>query len=109
METIKIFYKPCPEPDFKKFEEDGGIIVDVRNSSEYVAGHIPGAINIPLENLVNNLPMIPNKNQPLMICCATGMKSASATILLESLGYSHVCNGGSWSNLLEKIYLYAPL
>jgi phage shock protein E len=109
METIKIFYKACPEPDLQKFEAEGGIILDVRHPPEYVAGHIPGAINIPLEDLVNNLAMIPNKNQPLIICCATGMKSASATVLLESLGYLHVSNGGSWSNLLEKIYLYAPI
>lgn len=109
MESIKIFYKSCPDPDFKKFEAEGGIIIDVRQRAEYLAGHIPGAVNIPFDDLASNLAMIPNRNQPLLLCCATGMQSASAKVLLESLGYTHVCNGGSWNSLQEKIFTYASI
>ena len=109
MESIKIFYKSCPDPDFKKFADEGGIIVDVRTRTEYLGGHVPGAINIPLEEIAADLALIPNKNQPLLLCCSTGMRSASAKVFLESLGYTHVCNGGSWISLMEKIFTYAPI
>ena len=109
MESIKIFYKSCPDPDYKKFQSEEGVIVDVRHREEYLSGHLSGAINIPLDELSQKINLIPNKNQPLLLCCSTGIQSASAKVLLESLGYTHVYNGGSWTYLQEKIFIYAPI
>lgn len=106
MESIKIYYKECAEPDFMRFEEEGGIIIDVRAQAEFLAGHVEGAINIPFDSLLKNLYLLPNKHQPIITCCTSGMKSASAKILLESLGYTRVCNGGSFKHLNDKILLY---
>ncbi len=103
MESIKIYYKACPDIDFDKFAEEAGIILDVRTPAEYFAGHIEGAINIPLEELAGNLHKLPNKHQPVITCCTSGMKSATAKVILEALGYTRVCNGGSFKNLNEKL------
>jgi phage shock protein E len=109
MESIRIFYKNCPEPDYKKFLSNAVIIVDVRGRAEYLSGHLSDAINIPLEDLSQKINLIQNKNQPLLLCCSTGLRSASAKVLLESLGYTQVCNGGSWTYLQEKIFTYASI
>jgi phage shock protein E len=106
MESIKIYYKDCAEKDFERFQEEGGIIIDVRTQAEFLAGHVEGAINIPLDSLLKNLHRLPNKHQPVVTCCTSGMKSASAKILLESLGYTRVCNGGSFKHLHDKLLLY---
>lgn len=106
MESIKIYYKECAETDFERFEEEGGVIIDVRTQAEFLAGHVEGAINIPLEVLPKNFYRLPNRHQPIITCCSSGMKSASAKALLEALGYSRVCNGGSYKHLHDKIILY---
>lgn len=103
MESIKIYYKSCPDIDLQKFIEEGGILLDVRTPAEFFAGHVEGAINIPLERLTASLHRLPNRHIPLITCCTSGMKSAIAKVILESHGYTHVCNGGSFNSLNEKI------
>lgn len=106
MESIKIYYKECAETELERFQGHGGVIVDVRTQAEFLAGHVEGAINLPLDSLLKNLHRLPNKHQPIIVCCTSGMKSASAKILLESLGYTRVCNGGSFKHLHDKLLLY---
>ncbi|MFN4854581.1 MAG: rhodanese-like domain-containing protein [Bacteroidota bacterium] len=77
-------------------------IIDVRTNTEYSEGHIPGSLNIPLHRLEENLHRL-NKNRPVITCCASGMRSASAQKFLESSGYNEVYNGGSWHKLQRRI------
>ena len=44
-----------------------------------------------------------NKNQVIITCCASGMRSASAKSYLKSAGYQQVYNAGSWYSLKNKI------
>lgn len=81
----------------------GAVIVDVRSKSEYLAGHIKGSMNIPVDTLRNNLFKLKDKNQPIITCCASGMRSASAKSILKSNGFMKVYNGGGWSSLKNKI------
>jgi Rhodanese-related sulfurtransferase len=106
MDSIKIFYKECEKMDLEKFLREGGIVVDVRTHAEFLAGHIEGAVNLPLDSLLKNLHRIPNRHQPIITCCSTGMRSASAKSLLEALGYTRVCNGGSFKHLHDKFLEY---
>lgn len=92
-----------PPPNYKQLLQEGGIIVDVRTKAEYAGGHIKGSKNIPLQNLNANPNISKNKDKPVITCCATGMRSASAKSLLRSKGYTNVYNGGSWSSLNNKI------
>lgn len=78
-------------------------ILDVRSKSEYTGGHIRGSINIPLDSLQHQLSRLKDKNKPIITCCASGMRSATAKSILKSRGYTNVYNGGSWSILQNKI------
>ena len=92
-----------PAPDYNQLLKEGGVIVDVRTKGEYSGGHIKGSKNIPLQSLNSNAALPKDKNKPIITCCASGMRSASAKSLLKSQGYSNVHNGGSWSSLNNKI------
>jgi rhodanese-related sulfurtransferase len=49
------------------------------------------------------LAKLKDKNQPIITCCASGMRSASAKSILQSNGFTQVYNGGGWSSLQNKI------
>ena len=89
--------------NYKQLVREGAIIVDVRSKGEYESGHIQGSINIPVDQLRNNLPKLKEKNKPIITCCASGMRSASAKVLLVSQGFKNVHNGGGWQHLKHKI------
>ncbi|MBO2544427.1 rhodanese-like domain-containing protein [Salegentibacter sp. BDJ18] len=92
-----------PAPNYKELLQEGGIIVDVRSKAEFSGGHIKGSKNIPLQTLSANLEKLKDKNKPIITCCASGMRSASAKSVLKSNGFSNVHNGGSWAALNGKI------
>jgi len=81
---------------------NGAVIVDVRSKGEYQSGHLRNSINIPVDKLEGNLKKL-DKNKPIITCCASGARSASARRILLSNGFEQVYNGGSWSSL--KKYL----
>lgn len=78
--------------------DDKGVIVDVRSKAEYAGGHLKNSINIPLDSLSNQLSRL-DKTRPVITCCASGMRSASAKRMLKSNGFNEVVNGGGWSSL----------
>jgi rhodanese-related sulfurtransferase len=59
-------------------------------------------VNIPLDSLKNNLSKL-KKDKPVITCCASGMRSASAKGLLKANGFVDVYNGGAWVSLNSKI------
>jgi len=89
--------------DYAQLVNDGAIILDVRTSAEFSTGHIKGSINIPVNALSKNLAKLKSKNKPIIACCASGMRSASAKGILQSNGFSNVYNGGSWHSLNHKL------
>lgn len=89
--------------DYAQLVKEGAIIMDVRTRAEYESGHIQNSINIPLDQLANNLHKWKDKNKPIITCCASGMRSASAKKLLTSCGYVNVYNGGGWNALRNKL------
>jgi rhodanese-related sulfurtransferase len=90
------------ETEIKNLVKNGAMIIDVRTPSEFKIGHIQGSLNIPLQNLSQNLSKI-KKDRPIITCCASGMRSASAKIILKASGYGEVYNGGGWYSLQHKI------
>lgn len=64
------------------------VVVDVCESAEFAAGHIVGAKNIPLGELEAKLPgAVKNKTLPLILVCASGMRSGRAVAIAKKLGY----------------------
>ncbi len=80
----------------------GALIVDVRSPSEFAAGNIPGSLNVPVEKLPSGLAHHA-KGRPLIVCCASGMRSAVAKRVLEKAGHENVANAGSWSDLRGRL------
>ena len=76
----------------------GPKIIDVRTHPEYEAGHLAGAINIPLAELGRKIERhAPDKTRPILLHCASGARSAAGKTALEQLGYVNVHNLGSFS------------
>lgn len=90
-----------PKVDLKELLAQGAIIVDVRSSAEFQGGHVKGSINIPLQTLDKSLSKL-KKDQTIITCCASGMRSGSAKSILKSKGYD-VHNGGGWTSLQGKL------
>lgn len=105
--TLKNVFGFGPETDYAQLVKDGAIILDVRSKGEFAGGHIKGSLNIPVDELSNNLDKLKDKKKPIITCCASGMRSASAKSILQSNGYLHVYNGGGWSGLQGKLQLPA--
>jgi rhodanese-related sulfurtransferase len=101
--TLKNLMGFGPEADYAQLVKEGAIILDVRSKGEYAGGHIKGSINISVDALSGNLNKLKDKNKPIITCCASGMRSASAKSILKSNGFAEVHNGGSWYSLQKKI------
>jgi rhodanese-related sulfurtransferase len=103
LNTLKQLFGFGPKVDFALLVKQGAVIIDVRTKSEYQGGHIKGSINISVDTLSNNLSKL-KKDKPIITCCASGMRSASAKNILKSNGFTEVHNGGGWSSLQNKIH-----
>ncbi len=101
--TLKKIFGLGPGVNYAELVKNGAIILDVRSKGEFAGGHIKGAINISVDTLRNNLSKLKDKNQPIITCCASGMRSASAKSILKSNGYTQVYNGGGWGSLQSKL------
>ncbi|MDQ6904478.1 MAG: rhodanese-like domain-containing protein [Bacteroidota bacterium] len=103
LDTIKDLLGMGPKTDYAQLVKAGAIILDVRSKSEFSSGHIKGSVNIPVDQLSNNLNKLKGKNVTIITCCASGMRSASAKNILKSNGFTAVFNGGAWNSLENKI------
>ena len=76
-------------------EETNYIILDVRTLEEFSEGHIPGAINIPNEDIgTAEIPELPNKEQRILVYCRSGNRSKQAAEKLVALGYTNIVEFG---------------
>ena len=74
-------------------------LIDVRTSEEFASGHRPGAINIPVEHISNGQISIlaeAPKDAPIELYCLSGSRASYAKLILGSLGYTDVVNGGGF-------------
>lgn len=90
-----------PGTDFSALVKSGAQIIDVRTAGEYASGHLKGSVNIPLQELGTSLGKI-QKNKPVIVCCASGMRSSSAQRLLNGKGFN-TYDGGGWQRLQHKL------
>lgn len=90
-------------------KEKNYVIVDVRTPEEYKEGHIPNAINVPLDTIDNynsqNVENLKDKNQLIMVYCRSGRRSAEAAKKLLAKGYMNVIDFGGindWKGEIVK-------
>jgi len=78
--------------------EKQGTIVDVRTYGEFMGGNVAGSVNIPLNEIPERIGELKKLKGPLVLCCASGGRSAQAQHFLSQHGIE--ChNGGSWLNV----------
>lgn len=69
------------------------LLLDVRTPEEFNSGHIPGAVNISVETLADRLSEVP-RDQPVVVYCRSGNRSATAAQILAEAGYADVYDLG---------------
>jgi rhodanese-related sulfurtransferase len=82
-----------------EFVEKGFDLIDVRSTGEFGRGSIPGARNIPVDEIRGRISELTNKN--ILVNCQVGQRGHTATMLLKELGFNAVnLDGGylTWSN-----------
>lgn len=71
------------------------VILDVRTEAEFAEGHIPGAVNVPVESIGGEPPsQLPDKDQLIMVYCRSGNRSVTASEKLVDLGYTNIVEFG---------------
>ena len=76
-------------------DEKNYIILDVRRPDEFAEGHIPGAINVPNEEIgTAEIAELPDKSQLILVYCRSGRRSKEASEKLVKLGYTNIVEFG---------------
>jgi phage shock protein E len=78
----------------------GAALLDVRTPEEFGSEHVPGALNVPLQELQTRLHELGAKDRPVVVYCRSGRRSAEAARLLRASGFHHVHDMGAifeWS------------
>lgn len=76
---------------------EGGRLIDVRSPGEFATGHLPGAINVPVDALGGKAHTIGPKDGAVVVYCASGARSAVARAMLKAQGFQRVFNLGAMS------------
>jgi phage shock protein E len=81
--------------------KDGARLVDVRSPEEFAAEHLDGAINIPVGELDGRMKELEPKDQPVVVYCHSGIRSARAANKLAAAGFTTVADLGGMDNWNE--------
>jgi phage shock protein E len=72
----------------------GARVVDVRSSDEFASGHVAGAVNVPVDTIVQKPASVGKKDVPVLVYCRSGARSARAASALQAAGYEVLDLGG---------------
>ncbi len=81
-------------PDARKLVAAGARLVDVRSPEEYAGGHLPGAVNVPVQELDRRLAEVGPPDHELVVYCRSGHRSTRAAEILRQHGFTKVHNLG---------------
>lgn len=98
---LRTLFGMGPKVDLGQVIAQGATIVDVRTKGEYAEGHIKGSINIPLDQLTQQLSKLP-KGKPVITCCRSGARSGMAVGMMKNSGFE-AYNGGPWNSLDQLV------
>jgi len=81
--------------------EAGTAILDVRRADEFEAGHLVGAVNIPHTKLLERLEEVPDSDEPFLVHCQAGVRSAAACSILKRRGFRVLNIPAGWGGISE--------
>jgi phage shock protein E len=84
--------------------KEGAFLVDVRSPGEFAGGSAKGAVNIPLDNITQQIKKFEGKKN-IVVFCRSGNRSSQAKAILERNGFKNVTNGGTWEQVSNAITL----
>lgn len=79
--------------------QSGACILDVRTTEEYDDDHYPGAINVPLDQLMLRMDEVGPHERSVVVYCLSGARSSYATRMLKASGYVDVVNAGGLEDM----------
>jgi phage shock protein E len=99
---MKLFEKLFPTriggAQARRLVDEGALLLDVRTPGEFAGGHLPGAVNIPVDELQAELRQLPDPGRVIVVYCRSGMRSSRATGLLRRAGFQTVHDLGGIGN-----------
>lgn len=87
-----VIQSPNSEEISEIIQDKSITIIDVRTAEEYKTGHVEGAINIPYDEIENEVNY--DKDQTIAVYCRTGVRSSEAAKTLEKMGYTKIYDLG---------------
>lgn len=85
------------------------VLVDVRTPQEFAAGHVPGALSLPLDTLPEAAARLPDRDAPIVLYCRSGQRAARAMEMLRTQGYRNLENGGTLEAVAQRFgHVQAP-
>ena len=99
LRTLSAHRSGLSREEIQALMEQGAMILDVRTPGEFSRGHAPGSRNVPLDRLPSQMGTL-DRSQPILVCCASGTRSAAAKAMLDKAGFTRVRNAGSWQRVL---------
>ena len=97
-----LFGSSSKNENLGKIIADNPFLVDVRSNTEFQEGHVIGSVNIPLDQISQNLSKFNSKNQ-IVVFCRSGMRSSQAKSILNQNGFTNVTNGGTWKSINDLV------
>ena len=106
VQDAKTRVRECTADDVKRRLDAGErfVLVDVREQSEYAAGHLPGAVHLGKGVIERDIEKtIPDPATPLVLYCGGGFRSALAADNIQKMGYANVISmDGGWRDWTGK-------
>jgi rhodanese-related sulfurtransferase len=78
----------------RRLVAEGALLLDVRSPGEFSGGHLPGAINVPVQELEARLREVGPDERHVVVYCRSGHRSSRAAQILREHGFAHVHNLG---------------
>jgi rhodanese-related sulfurtransferase len=90
--------------DARAFLKSGAMVIDVRTAGEFVAGHLPNAVNLPVHEVESSVTrVVRDKNQVLLVHCQSGSRGGAARKKLRAMGYSNTFCLGDYARASQIV------
>jgi phage shock protein E len=99
---FKNIFSNADTTQMKDIISKGAFLVDVRTPAEFAEGNVKGSVNIPLDQVQNQLAKFKGKEN-IVVFCRSGNRSSQAKSILEQNGFTNVTNGGTWQEVNQII------